>query len=919
MKNLKYNVLGAIVIGVFFCGVGSVTAMETTSSTESGTETASSTTAMTTTTPTNTTPTTTPQNTTSTTSNVASSTTPLPTTTTTIQIETPDGTLFSGMINFTACDNGSNTSTLNAKCALDALATQQNWTIHYSTFGAQSFLQQVSTYATDFNLGLYWLWFHNDVFASEALNEYIVQENDVLLFTFGVLPMRIVANSSAELYATTTIQAQEFGFDSNFNATWVPATNATFTINNISVTDADGTYELVMTSNTPHVISIQKAGFISASTTITPTLPSRIVHVQFETPSGTLYNDQSVTVQACAILPNSLTFTVHAGCAIEQIAAAQGWTTSINTFGAQQFLQAVGPYVTDFAAGNWWLWFHDLTFASEALNEYQLTNNEHLLFTFGGVQPLRITAATTTPSVSTTVQITGEQFGFDSSFNGVWTLATNATFTTNGIDQTSPSGTLSLDITTTTPYTLSIRKNGFVAYNLTLTPTSTTQIVTTTTPTTQNPTGGCTSCSQGGEAPAQSNSSTEPIDRAIAYLISQQETNGGFGSLLFSDWVAMAYGAYQSSDSLFSTSKQSLTTYLTSSTQQSELQTLTDYERHVLGLRALGQPASQYQQTILNDFDGTQFGITSFVNDDIFAILALDVLGCCQNEIQSAAAFIVSQQDAQTGAIGGSDLTAAAIRALRRAYPNGHTAITNAKQYLQSQQQTDGSIRGGNIDVDTTSWSLDAIGELGEATLSDWFTSQNNTPLSYLLNNQNTDGSFGTQNKVWSTSYAVLALQHSWNPTAPAQQNSNPPGGEAPAQTTSSTTTTDITTTTIDIVTTTIEIVTSTVSTTADVATTTPASATQPNEEATVRRTTTPPSLSPAPAEVASRTTTTTTVTSSSISTTTIPSTPTETLSPASASSTPINNRARNAARTAAAMAGTLGLYLAWRFVQTLV
>lgn len=647
------------------------------------------------------------------------------------------------------------------------------------------------------------------------------------------------------------------------------------------------------------------------------------IRLQIETMNGTLF-DETVPVTECAEVLGSATTTLSAWCALSHIGEQQGWTVTPLIFGTDIFVSSINQY--NGLDGNWWAFFYNNTFASEALNKYILSDDEHILLNYG-VFPMRLTTSDTEPTLGDTVTLSAETFGFDDSFNPVWNRAADITFITNGMNQTIASGTMSLAITTTTPYSITASKNGFVSQTLLLTPTSSESVQPVTPP--------CTTCDSagGGGPPTQQNignNQSTAIQQAIAYLVSHQQTDGGFGSLLFSDWVAMAYARFASTDAAFTQSKNRLIHYMSSPDLEGQLTTLTDYERHVLGLRALNLPADNFQQDILSTFDGTQFGSRFLINDDVFAILALDSLGCCNAQIQAAAAFVASAQNQDTGSINGSDMTAAAIRALRIVYPAEHTTIVKAQQFLKNQQQSDGRITGSVVDTDTTSWTLDALATLDQLSLSQWFTTSANTPLSYLLSSQNPNGSFGSQNPVWSTAYAILALTHNWNPIAPKES-------ESQAQAGGGTRTNELQNATPS-------------SSIPNTATTTLAETTSPNtptHENTKTNTSTEfiPILntSPSPTEetqasipvqILSRGSRDTLVQTQRETSVEIPQEETMTqnqeysrtnsnneqiLAPAPIITAPTRNTARDVATTATAFASSLGLYLAWRFIQTLL
>ena len=183
-----------------------------------------------------------------------------------------------------------------------------------------------------------------------------------------------------------------------------------------------------------------------------------------------------------------------------------------------------------------------------------------------------------------------------------------------------------------------------------------------------------------------------------------------------------------------------------------------------MALEALGiDPAigttRNYIADITSRFDGTQFGDTNEVNDDMFALIALAHAGydATDAHIAAAVSFIISKQSV-SGSWGSVDLTAAGMLALApfRTLPGVTAAIDKAKSSLHAAQQADGGF-GSSF---ATSWVLNAINGLsGEVLSRDW-SKGGRTPADYLWLLQQTDGGIGepsldTNSRVWATAYAL--------------------------------------------------------------------------------------------------------------------------------------------------------------------
>ncbi|MBI5457873.1 HYR domain-containing protein [Candidatus Kaiserbacteria bacterium] len=258
---------------------------------------------------------------------------------------------------------------------------------------------------------------------------------------------------------------------------------------------------------------------------------------------------------------------------------------------------------------------------------------------------------------------------------------------------------------------------------------------------------------------------TFDVPRALSYLASQQNSDGSFSTPLLSDWAALAFAAGDPGSA-----KTSLKNYLL--TAHPSLSAVTDYERHAMALEALGinpysEAAEDYITPIENAFDGTQIGSASLDNDDIFALFPLLHAGYTPDDdiIRKTAAFIISKQQPNGSWDASIDMTAAAIQTLWpvSSLPGVPVALSNAKAYLHTQQQTNGGF-GSSY---STSWALQAIAALGESA-SLWAPA-GYYPSDYIAGLQQSDGgvapeSTDVQTRVWATEYAIPGiLGVSWN------------------------------------------------------------------------------------------------------------------------------------------------------------
>jgi len=169
------------------------------------------------------------------------------------------------------------------------------------------------------------------------------------------------------------------------------------------------------------------------------------------------------------------------------------------------------------------------------------------------------------------------------------------------------------------------------------------------------------------------------------------------------------------------------------------------------------------------------------LNDDFWGIPALKATGESLNtQIQNIKTFIINNQNSDGGwgwTVGGSsdaDNTAAAVMALVVAeVSTGSQTITDALNYLKSQQQNDGGFTSeGVTNAAADAWVINAIAAAGQSPASNEWRKSGNNPVGHLLSLQDSDGAFKwtssqrSSNPEWMTAYAVTALLGSPYPVA---------------------------------------------------------------------------------------------------------------------------------------------------------
>jgi hypothetical protein len=508
--------------------------------------------------------------------------------------------------------------------------------------------------------------------------------------------------------------------------------------------------------------------------------------------NGTILFQKTIEVTACKPYGASAEYTLNAKCLIDQ---AEGLSSAWDFYGTDAFLSSINGYSNDFGANLFWGYFINNEYASVALNAYTLNEDDEILLQYNTI-PLKLELSTTTPVVGDSIIISINEFGLDEFWNPIWIPSTSSTLTINEEVTFVSSSTANLPITTTSPYTIRVEKNGYITQEITLTAGAV--------PTPVTP----PSSGSGGGGSGSSGQNSSGAESMINFLDAEQNTNGSFGTTAFlSDWAAIAYGAW-TGDSL---GESKLTNYLlTNPNPLDGPNETTNYARRAMALMALGinpytGTQTNYISEIIKKFDGTQFGEVGLINDDIFALTPLLRSGYSTNDalIVSTTKYIIANQDTH-GSFGSIDLTGAAVQTLSELslIEGVSEALTKAKNYLTLAQQTDGGF--GNVYA--TGWVMQGIAALGENT-TNW-NNNGNTPVTYIQSKQASDGGMlvgdTDANRIWATSYALPGLLGKpWHTILTSfNKPSNSTGSTGSSDTTESTTSTTTTTSTPIVVTT---------------------------------------------------------------------------------------------------------------------
>jgi hypothetical protein len=496
------------------------------------------------------------------------------------------------------------------------------------------------------------------------------------------------------------------------------------------------------------------------------------VYLDVRSANATLFSGQ-INVSPCGAIDS--TPSVASGyCAVLQSGLTSAWTD----FGGSKFLDSIEGIGNDYDNSQYWMWFSDLEYGETSLDQHILFPNEHLLVTIGRM-PLKIDVSGVSPSVGSSIEVSISQFGFDASWDPVWTPSAGSVVRIVGSSGdgfvTNDDGRYLLPVGSLNSFQIYGSKNGFLdsrfieinpiegvfSGNSTLS-TTTDEVADASNPGSGGNSGGG---NPGGGSGGDTDDCEFDIVQAVNFLLSDQDSDGSFNQQMYSDWIAIALASQGNAlDSVAISARNVLRSYMLE-TNDSFSQT-TDFERHAMALMALninpytGTPFN-YIQAIVERFDGEQIGRSDLINDDIFAIFPLLKAGYRSTDpiIQSVVDFVVSEQNTDGSWVSSVDLTAAAIQGLSmvESLPGVREAIDHARGFLVEQQESDGGF-GSDF---STSWSMQAISTLGESQAA-WVRG-GKTPYDSLCESQQEDGGVGEllsgeTTRLWATAYAIPAV-----------------------------------------------------------------------------------------------------------------------------------------------------------------
>ena len=292
-------------------------------------------------------------------------------------------------------------------------------------------------------------------------------------------------------------------------------------------------------------------------------------------------------------------------------------------------------------------------------------------------------------------------------------------------------------------------------------------------------------------------------DRAVRYLGSVQNADGGFGGArgqgstqLFTGWAALGLAAADRNPRDVRRGRRSVLDSVRARSR--ELSDTGELERTILVLRAAGlSPRRLGGRDLRAELlrrrrsDGSFDGL---VNLTAFGVLALRAAGdrAGTGPVRAGASFLVAQQNGDGGfgfspqAASDVDDTGAALQALAAAGRGRSSAVRRAVAYLRAAQQPDGGFgmsQSGGSNAQTTAFAVQGL--VAARRNPEGFRRGGRSPLAYLRSLQAADGSIrysrtSAQTPVWVTSQALLALERAPFPLAAAPRRRGSAAASAP-------------------------------------------------------------------------------------------------------------------------------------------
>jgi energy-coupling factor transport system substrate-specific component len=297
--------------------------------------------------------------------------------------------------------------------------------------------------------------------------------------------------------------------------------------------------------------------------------------------------------------------------------------------------------------------------------------------------------------------------------------------------------------------------------------------------------------------PAGSAQAASPSARAVDYLKSAQNDDGGFGGArgqgsteLHSGWVALGLASAGQNPRAVQRGGKSAIDYIR--VGAGSLKDTGELERTILVVVASGlSPRDFAGRDLVAELQRKRKSDGSYgtVNWTSFAIMALKASGV--GGTGKSVSYLVKQQNGDGGygfspaASSDADDTGSALQALAAGGRRGSKTTRRALAYLKRTQHSDGGwgqMPSQPSNAQSTAWAVQGIVASGRNPAS--FKRGGKSPLAYLQGLQRSDGSFrysrsSAQTPVWVTAQALMAIERKSFPLAAAKLPSRRGSGGA--------------------------------------------------------------------------------------------------------------------------------------------
>lgn len=328
------------------------------------------------------------------------------------------------------------------------------------------------------------------------------------------------------------------------------------------------------------------------------------VNVRVETPDGTFY-DNTVYTNGCTVTDSTnqehVFTTPNALCALEAAAQTEDFVYEVQDSGFGLFLNSIDEYSSD---TNYWTYYVNYQSPSVGISDYDLSEGDNVVFTFGSwpnTSPLKLVVRKKQIRPGQTIKARVKLYNDATQiFEPVANIPvvfgqTSVNTNDNGVAQYTYTGDRTKPLTVVAQADTYTRSN---SVDVAVIPKHTTTAIL-------------------SEADREA-----MVTKGLDYLVSQMNTDTGVisESQAITEWSALAFAANHMSNDRLNTAVLNYKPTANDGT--------TEIARHILALDALGidprnANGADYVKRLKNTMSNNQFGSEAFVNDDIFAGLAL--------------------------------------------------------------------------------------------------------------------------------------------------------------------------------------------------------------------------------------------------------------------------------------------------------